>query len=62
MKQYQNFINGHYVDPVGGQWIDTLDPYAGKPWARIPRSDARDVDLAVQAASRALREGHWARS
>jgi aldehyde dehydrogenase (NAD+) len=60
MKQYQHFINGEYVDPIGGQWIDTLDPYTGKPWARIPRGCAQDVDRAVQAASRALREGPWA--
>jgi aldehyde dehydrogenase (NAD+) len=60
MKQYQHFINGEYVDPIGGQWIDTLDPYTGQPWARIPRGCAQDVDRAVQAASRALREGPWA--
>ena len=53
MKQYQHFINGEYVDPIGGQWIDTLDPYTGQPWARIPRGCAQDVDRAVQAASRA---------
>ena len=60
MKQYQHFINGQYVDPVEGQWIDTIDPYTGKAWAQIPRGTAKDVDLAVQAASRALREGPWA--
>ncbi len=60
MKQYQHFINGQYVDPVEGQWIDTFDPYTGKAWAQIPRGTAKDVDLAVQAASRALREGPWA--
>jgi aldehyde dehydrogenase (NAD+) len=60
MKQYQHFINGQYVDPVEGQWIDTIDPYTGKAWAQIPRGTAKDVDLAVQSASRALREGPWA--
>ncbi|MFZ9440739.1 MAG: aldehyde dehydrogenase [Hylemonella sp.] len=60
MKKYQHFINGQYVDPVEGQWIDTIDPYTGKAWAQIPRGTAKDVDLAVQAASRALREGPWA--
>ncbi|MFZ9551976.1 MAG: aldehyde dehydrogenase, partial [Hylemonella sp.] len=60
MKQYQHFINGQYVDPVEGQWLDTIDPYTGKAWAQIPRGTAKDVDLAVQAASRALREGPWA--
>ena len=60
MKQYQHFINGQYVDPVEGQWINTIDPYTGKAWAQIPRGTAKDVDLAVQSASRALREGPWA--
>jgi aldehyde dehydrogenase (NAD+) len=60
MKQYQHFIKGEYVDPIGGQWIDTLDPYTGQAWARIPRGCAQDVDRAVQAASHALREGPWA--
>ena len=60
MKTYQHFIDGQYVDPIGGQWLDTIDPYQGKPWARIPKGCAKDVDLAVAAASRALREGPWA--
>ncbi len=60
MKKYQHFINGQYVDPVEGQWMDTIDPYTGKAWAQIPRGSAKDVDLAVQAASRAMREGPWA--
>jgi acyl-CoA reductase-like NAD-dependent aldehyde dehydrogenase len=60
MKTYQHFINGAYVDPIGGQWIDTLDPYTGKAWARIPRGCNQDVDAAVKAATSALHEGPWA--
>ncbi len=59
MKTYQHFIDGQYVDPAEGQWFDTVDPYLGQPWARIPRGSAKDVDRAVAAASRALREGPW---
>lgn len=59
MKQYQHFIDGQGVDPIGGQWIDTVDPYTGLAWARIPKGCAQDVDRAVQAASRAMREGPW---
>jgi acyl-CoA reductase-like NAD-dependent aldehyde dehydrogenase len=61
MKKYQNYIGGKYVDPVNAQWMDTVDPYTGQAWAQIPRSDATDVDLAVTAASRALKEGPWAK-
>ena len=61
MKTYQHFIDGQYVDPASGRWFETIDPYLGEPWARIPQGDARDVDRAVAAASRALREGPWAK-
>ena len=60
MKTYHHFIDGEYVQPLGGQWLDSMDPYKGQPWAQIARGDARDVDRAVQAASRAMRSGPWA--
>jgi len=60
MKLYQLFINGEYVDPVQGEWIDTVNPYTGEVWARIPRGTGQDADRAVAAASRALRDGPWA--
>ncbi|MGP1615854.1 MAG: aldehyde dehydrogenase family protein, partial [Pollutimonas bauzanensis] len=60
MKTYNHFINGQYVEPIGKKWIDSVDPYTGKPWARIPQGCAQDVDAAVAAASKAMREGPWA--
>ncbi|MEM7177791.1 MAG: aldehyde dehydrogenase [Pseudomonadota bacterium] len=57
---YQNYINGAYADPVGGAWFDSTDPYRGEVWARIPRSDKADVDLAVAAAKDAMTTGPWA--
>jgi acyl-CoA reductase-like NAD-dependent aldehyde dehydrogenase len=60
MKTYQHFIDGKYVDPLKGRWFDSVDPYKGEPWARIPQGCEQDVDRAVQAASRALRVGPWA--
>ena len=59
MKTYQHYIDGQYVDPLGQRWFDTVNPYTGEAWARIPQGCARDVDRAVQAASRAMREGPW---
>lgn len=61
MKTYQHFIDGQYVDPASGRWFESIDPYLGEPWARIPQGDAQDVDRAVAAASRALREGPWSK-
>ena len=60
MKTYDHFIDGEYVQPLGGQYMDSMDPYKGQPWAQIARGDARDVDRAVQAASRAMSSGPWA--
>jgi len=60
MKTFQLFIDGAYVDPVEGEWFDSIDPYRGEPWARIPRASATDVDRAVAAANRAMWEGPWA--
>jgi len=60
MKTYQHFIGGQYVDPLEGKWIDSLDPYAGKPWAKIPQGSKADVDRAVKAASEAFK-GPWSK-
>lgn len=59
MKNYNQFINGKYVEPIGGKWIDSIDPYLGKPWARVPQGCSRDVDAAVSAAHTAMRSGPW---
>ena len=59
MKTYQHFIDGQYVDPASGRWFDSMNPYSGEPWARIPQGCSQDVDRAVAAASRAMREGPW---
>lgn len=50
----QNFINGQYVDPAGGTWLDNYDPSRGKVYGRIPDSDERDVQKAVEAAKAAF--------
>lgn len=61
MKIYQHYIDGQYVDPIGGHWIDSLDPYRGTAWAQIPKGCAQDADRAVAAADRALRDGPWSK-
>jgi len=59
LKKYSHFIGGKYVAPVGNEWIDSIDPYMGEPWAKIPRRCAIDADRAVQAAAAAMRSGPW---
>ena len=48
--QYENFIGGKWVAPVKGQYIDNISPVNGKPYCKVPRSSAEDVDLALDAA------------
>src|SRR5579864_7374065 len=58
----QMFIDGVWVDSVGGSAFESTDPYFAKPWARVPDSDAEDVDRAIQAARRAFDDGPWRRT
>jgi len=60
MKRYQLRIGGQCVDPAGGQWFETQNPYTGQTWAEIPKGSASDVERAVHAAHAALTEGPWA--
>jgi aminomuconate-semialdehyde/2-hydroxymuconate-6-semialdehyde dehydrogenase len=50
----RNFIDGRLVEPVGGRYLDDIEPATGKPYSQVADSDARDVDLAVAAAEKAL--------
>ena len=59
LVRYRLYIDGRFVDPAGGEWIDTEDPVAGEVWARVPRGGAQDADHAAQAAHRAFENGAW---
>jgi len=50
----QNFIDGQFVEPGGGNYLDNIEPATGKPYSLVPDSDARDVELAVAAAEKAF--------
>eukprot|EP01130_Rhizamoeba_saxonica_P003675 TRINITY_DN1532_c0_g1_i1.p1 TRINITY_DN1532_c0_g1~~TRINITY_DN1532_c0_g1_i1.p1 ORF type:complete len:489 (-),score=114.40 TRINITY_DN1532_c0_g1_i1:705-2171(-) len=46
----QNFINGEFVDPVSGQFIDNIEPATGLVYGQVPDSTSDDVQIAVDAA------------
>ncbi len=48
--QYENYIGGKWVAPVSGEYFDNVSPVTGKPFTRIPRSQAEDVEKALDAA------------
>jgi aminomuconate-semialdehyde/2-hydroxymuconate-6-semialdehyde dehydrogenase len=50
----QNFINGEFVEPISGRYLDNIEPATGKPYSQVADSDERDVDLAVIAAEKAF--------
>ncbi|MGI9393327.1 MAG: aldehyde dehydrogenase [Boseongicola sp.] len=59
METYQLFIDGKWRPPSSEQWIDTVNPYSGEPWAQIPRANQADVDDAVTSAHRAFKSKDW---
>jgi aldehyde dehydrogenase (NAD+) len=55
------FIGGRWVAPLGGDYVDVVNPSDGTTIARIPRGQAADIDAAVTAARAAL-NGVWGRT
>ncbi|MSU47235.1 MAG: aldehyde dehydrogenase [Lacunisphaera sp.] len=54
------FIGGEWVPAADGATFTTRDPGTGAPLAEVPAMGAKDVDRAVQAATRAFRTSGWA--
>ncbi|MFM5930927.1 MAG: aldehyde dehydrogenase [Novosphingobium sp.] len=47
---YDNFIGGKWVAPRAGRYFDNVSPITGKPVCKVARSDADDIELALDAA------------
>jgi aminomuconate-semialdehyde/2-hydroxymuconate-6-semialdehyde dehydrogenase len=52
--QIQNFIDGQFVRPVGGKYLDNIEPATGRAYSQVADSRKEDVDLAVTAAEKAF--------
>ncbi|MGN6224956.1 aldehyde dehydrogenase [Pseudoxanthomonas sp.] len=48
--RYANFIGGRWVEPRSGQYFDNVSPVTGKVITQIPRSNADDIEAALDAA------------
>ncbi len=48
--RYGNFINGEFVEPKSGDYFDAITPVSGQPFCQIARSNADDVEAALDAA------------
>jgi aldehyde dehydrogenase (NAD+) len=58
LEEFRLFLDGKQVDALGGRTFDSLDPYTGRPWARLADGGPEDVDVAV-ASARAAFDGEW---
>ncbi len=60
MRRLANFIDGEYVAPKSGRYVELLNPATGEPFAEMPVSGPEDVDDAVESSARAFRA--WRRA
>ncbi|MCH2069308.1 MAG: aldehyde dehydrogenase [Shimia sp.] len=48
--RYYNFIGGEFVAPVNGRYFDNVTPITGEKVCEVARSDAADIEKALDAA------------
>ena len=56
--RYENFIGGHWVAPVKGEYSPNVTPATGETFTEVPRSTPEDVELALDAAH--VAKDRWA--
>jgi len=54
MQKIVNYIDGKYVEPASGDWIDNYNPSNGEVYAKIANSNAKDITNAYEAANKAF--------
>jgi alpha-ketoglutaric semialdehyde dehydrogenase len=55
-KTFQNYIGGEWVDSASGETFESTSPATGDSIGVFPKSNAEDVDRAVDAAKAAFEE------
>jgi aldehyde dehydrogenase len=59
-SRYGNFIGGKWVEPRSGRYFENYSPVNGRLLCEVARSDAGDIELALDAAHAA--KGDWGRT
>ena len=54
MIKIKNFVNGEYVEPQSGRYMDNYNPSTGEVYSQQPDSDEVDVAFAIQAAQKSF--------
>src|SRR5476651_2188218 len=49
-ERYENFIGGHWVAPIDGEYRVNLTPATGRAICEVAHSGAQDIELALDAA------------
>ena len=49
-QRYDNYIGGQWVAPKAGRYFENVTPITGKAFCEIARSDASDIEAALDAA------------
>src|ERR1700754_2913444 len=49
-SRYENFIGGQWVAPVHGRYFENPTPVTGQTFCEVARSDAADIEKALDAA------------
>ena len=46
-SRYENFIGGDWQKPKSGKYFENISPTSGKVICEVPRSNAEDIDFAL---------------
>lgn len=60
-SKIQHYIDGKFVDSVGGETFDVLNPVTNETYIQAAAGQKADIDLAVEAATRAFEAGIWSK-
>lgn len=50
----ENYIGGNFIAPLSGEFIDGINPATAEVFCQIPNSNAKDINVAVNAAKNAF--------
>ncbi|MBV9523011.1 MAG: carnitine dehydratase, partial [Alphaproteobacteria bacterium] len=47
LPKFPLYIDGAWSEPSSGAWIESINPYTGRPWCLVARGGKDDADRAV---------------
>jgi aldehyde dehydrogenase (NAD+) len=61
VQKYQMLIDGSWTSGIDGKFFESVNPYTGRVWCRVPEANSQDVNSAVEAAHKAFSMGPWSK-